>query len=422
MGIHAVNAQYCVPNFPTGCDDDDMVNSFTLTGENGTDITNINTGCSTGAYDDRTAITTVDLLSGTTYDASITTGYYDSDPFFGDDGDFCAIWIDFNDNQIFEVSERVATYNQYLSITTGSLVPVVIPVNAALGAHRMRVMVGYHVDENWDEITAADFDPCNMATVLEYGEVHDYTVNIITACTDPIVNLGNDTTICAGTTLTLDANNAGLTFLWSDTSTSQTLDVSTSGTFSVTVIDGTCSTSDTIEVSIAPLPSADTITVTTTLDAECTITFNAANEQDVISYDWDFGDGSTHSDINSPTHTYIPTGPYNVVLIITNDCGSDTLYTTVNCSNVGIGNVDLKDAQLKLYPNPAKDYITIEHENNVRMEEVTVLNILGQVVFQGSTKNANKYQINTSALASGVYTLRIKSNQGFIVRKFEVLK
>src|SRR6185503_15468091 len=64
----------------------------------------------------------------------------------------------------------------------------------------------------------------------------------------PVVNLGNDTIACGS--LLLDAGNPGDTYLWSDNSTSQTLTVTSSNDYYVTVTHLTCSSTDTINVGI----------------------------------------------------------------------------------------------------------------------------------------------------------------------------
>jgi PKD repeat protein len=51
----------------------------------------------------------------------------------------------------------------------------------------------------------------------------------------PTVSLGADRTICAGDSVTLDAGNPGLTYLWSTGATTQTIVVKTAGAYSVTV-------------------------------------------------------------------------------------------------------------------------------------------------------------------------------------------
>lgn len=70
----------------------------------------------------------------------------------------------------------------------------------------------------------------------------------------PTVNLGSDTTQCGGT-IVLDAGNAGATFMWNDSSTTQTLTASASGVYYVNVTDSTtCSSADSITVTINILP------------------------------------------------------------------------------------------------------------------------------------------------------------------------
>jgi hypothetical protein len=68
----------------------------------------------------------------------------------------------------------------------------------------------------------------------------------------PTVYLGPDATICNGEALKLDASSSFATYLWNDGSTSQTLDVTSAGKYSVTVTDFEgCMNSDTLFVSIS---------------------------------------------------------------------------------------------------------------------------------------------------------------------------
>ena len=70
----------------------------------------------------------------------------------------------------------------------------------------------------------------------------------------PIVNLGNDTTICDGDTILLNAQNTGLSYLWHDNTTQQTHSAASAGTYSVKVTNGPCSSADTIAVSVVQRP------------------------------------------------------------------------------------------------------------------------------------------------------------------------
>ncbi len=52
----------------------------------------------------------------------------------------------------------------------------------------------------------------------------------------------------------------------------------------------------------------------------------------VVTYSWDFGDGNTSTQQN-PSHTYVDNGTYTVWLIITDDCGVDSVSMSVTVNN-----------------------------------------------------------------------------------------
>jgi len=85
--------------------------------------------------------------------------------------------------------------------------------------------------------------------------------NVITLTVNnlPDINLGDDTHICEGETLNLDAGPDMIDYNWNTSNTSQILSVSNSGTYSVTVKDNNnCENSDEITVTVDPqLPPVD---------------------------------------------------------------------------------------------------------------------------------------------------------------------
>jgi hypothetical protein len=72
----------------------------------------------------------------------------------------------------------------------------------------------------------------------------------VTVFSYPNVDLGNDTTLQQNQTLLLDAGNPGCSYLWSTGATSQTILVTVSGTYSVTVTNACGSDLDEIVVTI----------------------------------------------------------------------------------------------------------------------------------------------------------------------------
>jgi gliding motility-associated-like protein len=73
----------------------------------------------------------------------------------------------------------------------------------------------------------------------------------------PVVNLGIDTAICEGASLTLNAFCPGCTYQWQDNSTASGYTVTTEGWYSVNVTNQGCSSSDEIFVKQLPLPVVD---------------------------------------------------------------------------------------------------------------------------------------------------------------------
>jgi gliding motility-associated-like protein len=65
----------------------------------------------------------------------------------------------------------------------------------------------------------------------------------------PVVNLGNDKTLCEGITLNLDANYFNSTYLWQDGSTSAVFTVSQQGIYIVKVNYNGCTQADTVQIS-----------------------------------------------------------------------------------------------------------------------------------------------------------------------------
>ncbi|HAW52803.1 MAG TPA: hypothetical protein DCX54_10835 [Flavobacteriales bacterium] len=92
-------------------------------------------------------------------------------------------------------------------------------------------------------------------TVTENGCDASDTINILFYPNPPSVNLGNDTMICLGDSLILDATAPGVTYLWYDNTTGPTHVADTAGNYSVIIEDAnTCKNTDDINVSLFSTP------------------------------------------------------------------------------------------------------------------------------------------------------------------------
>lgn len=127
----------------------------------------------------------------------------------------------------------------------------------------------------------------------------------------PNTNLGPDTSICAGSTVVLDASpgNPGTTYDWSPVSaTSQTLQVASPGTYAVIVTSPFgCTTGDTVTIRVNPLPS-----VNLGPDRTVCMPFQLNANNPTASFNWTNG---------ATTPSISVTQPGNYGVTVTSDSG-----------------------------------------------------------------------------------------------------
>jgi len=162
-------------------------------------------------------------------------------------------------------------------------------------------------------------------TVNNCSATDSLNVNYNTA---PLVNLGNDTTLCNGETLTLNSTTANATYLWQDNSTNPTYTVSQPGTYWVDVTVNNCSAADSLNVSYIPAPLVNLGNDTSLCQGE-TLMLNTTTTN--ATYLWQ--DNSANS-----TYTVSQPGTYWVNVSVNNCSTTDTLnvsYTSTPLLNLG---------------------------------------------------------------------------------------
>jgi PKD repeat protein len=91
-----------------------------------------------------------------------------------------------------------------------------------------------------------------------------------------------------------------------------------------------CTDSIMIPVVINPEPGVDFFTGPVTCDGSPVEFFTDTTQTNIATvqtYDWDFGDGTPHNNLQNPVHTYANPGTYNVTLTITDISGCDNTIT-----------------------------------------------------------------------------------------------
>jgi hypothetical protein len=184
---------YCGSAYSNGCSNGATIASFS-TSSALSNISNLSSGCtSTTAlgYTNYSATLQMAASQSTSFGVSVAIAAY---------GGGVKIWIDYNQNGIFEATE-IATQSA-TTIGSGSTYTgtISIPATATLGVTRMRV----RVVEN-----STTFTPCDAQS---YGETEDYAINIITppSCLPP------------STLATSALTTTGVTMSWTASATNPT--------------------------------------------------------------------------------------------------------------------------------------------------------------------------------------------------------
>lgn len=330
-------------------------------------ITNLN-GCQTTQSNDVAvnALPTLDLGgSVATCAASITLDAQNSGSTYSWRND---LDVEISTDQQYEVTAD-GDYSVIITNASGCeteedfTVTLSAPIVPDLGADRevcgsIELDAGYFDDASYAWSTGAN---TRYITVTQSGtyEVEVLDINgcagssevTITFRDLPVVDLGSDQIFCDGGSVILDAENAGSTFDWSDGSNSQTLEVTTSGTYHVEVTNAYgCTAEDEVEITVHAEPA-----VNFTFDEKCTSeqvdfsNLSSISSGELMSYAWDFGDG-TNSTQTNPSKAFAASGDYNVTLEVTgiNGC-TESLTSSVS-----------------VHPNPTANFI----QNPVCQDEI----------------------------------------------------
>lgn len=134
------------------------------------------------------------------------------------------------------------------------------------------------------------------------------------------------------------------------------------------------------------------------------------------TYYWLFGNGLNGTSANSSA-SYFANGNYNVTLIASNPCSSDTTEQEINIFEVGLPDLVNENA-IRLWPNPTFGKVKVDYNSEAKAE-MFVYNIEGKKVFEKNNINSGD-EINVSALAKGVYMVQITVSQNTVVRKLVV--
>jgi PKD repeat protein len=225
--------------------------------------------------------------------------------------------------------------------------------------------------------------------------------------------------ICANSSIILDAGSGFSSYLWNTGENTSSIQISSAGqlpgqqSYSITVTDiAGCFGSDVITINYLPevttnLP--DTIIETTSN----TVVLDAGSG--FILYTWD--DGST-----GQTRTVNNTGTYWVQVTDSLGCiGVDTVYVDIIVGN----QIDASASQIRVYPIPAKEKLTIEISSRTAGKEMHVLvrSMEGKIVWKkrlAINSGTNVEDVDIVNWASGVYLIEVSGTEVYFMERIVV--
>ena len=276
-----------------------------------------------------------------------------------------------------------------------------------------------------------------------YGMVDAAAAVGISGPAAPVALFGLDTgSGCAPLTVTFTDLSSGDIDTWSwdfgdgngDAVQNPLHEYTAPGSYDVRLIVAGAGGIDTLTVTgavVVELPVSAAFAVSNTLGAPpLVVDFTDQSTGAPTSWHWDFGDATTET-VQNPTHTYTVDGIFDVTLIVTNGCSSDTLVmiAAVQASSLSAAGepVPARFGLAPNYPNPFNPSTTIVYglasDGHARLE---VFDVSGRRVASlvDTQKEAGEHQIQWQprGLASGVYFARFSANGQTVTQRVTLLK
>lgn len=117
----------------------------------------------------------------------------------------------------------------------------------------------------------------------------------------------------------------------------------------------------------------------------------------------------------------------NAGVILTSPNGTKYKITVDNSGNLttigysGINSIST-EIEVEVFPNPTKELLNINISDlSIKEIDAEIYNITGRMIYMKNYKS-NSFQINTSELIKGTYLLKLKDNQGNLLKTEKIIK
>ncbi|MFT7613493.1 MAG: hypothetical protein ACI9J3_002467 [Parvicellaceae bacterium] len=129
---------------------------------------------------------------------------------------------------------------------------------------------------------------------------------------------------------------------------------------------------------------------------------------------WSFGDGAQDTTVTGVhSHAYAGNGTYNIQLIASNQCHSDTLnYELVISPFMKINEIEIN---LVVFPNPVTNMLSVNSDQPI--QQYSLFDYAGKLLIEKQVNNKKELVIDLTTYSDGIYQLEIISNDSRVLRK-----
>ena len=202
----------------------------------------------------------------------------------------------------------------------------------------------------------------------------------------PVFNLGRDTSICEGAAINLDTGLQGVSVMWQDGSSLSNFIADASGTYIATAIQNGCSYSDTIMLSITPLPVFNLGNDTTICEGELLFLRIDLPDVNIGWFDGTLGSVTVVSEsgryfavVSKDGCAYEDEIDVQVINITKPDLGRDTVICEGQSLSLSVGESDIQiiwstgSTQSAISVSSAGEYfVSIGQDNCIKSDTLTV--------------------------------------------------
>lgn len=121
---------------------------------------------------------------------------------------------------------------------------------------------------------------------------------------------------------------------------------------------------------------------------------------------------------SNPDPMGLKVGPDGKIYFV--DKANKMAYMIENSSVMptAIKSVSTSNERLKIFPNPASTHINLVADSKLQNANISLANVLGEILFSSLHGDANKSSIDISNLPKGVYYIRVREEDKIFTQKF----